>query len=341
MGALDGLRSKKFCVIGDMIVDHYRFVRQSKLSPEAPVIIFRPEREEFRPGGAGNVANNLSALGAQKVFLCSVVGEDWKNYRTHYGDVIAANMPFAKDYTRDVVMKTFVVSRSKRTTIKERVVTPRQQVARIDLQDTTPLCCEDEDALISKATPLIRESDAVVFSDYAHGVMTDRVCDSLMSVAIAAGKPTVIDAKSKRTMSRYRGCTIAMPNGAEARDITGLSDDFSDLDVARFMLKTMRAKAIALTLGKDGVLLVTDGGYKVFPPLAKEEVADVTGAGDTAAAMTAAALGLGTPYDEAMRLSQAAAGVVVRKLGTATASAAEVEAALEEYEGQGHGKNGG
>jgi D-beta-D-heptose 7-phosphate kinase/D-beta-D-heptose 1-phosphate adenosyltransferase len=333
MGLLGGMGGKKFCVVGDMIVDHYRFLRQSKLSPEAPVIIFSPEREEFRPGGAGNVANNLAALGAHKVFLCSVVGDDWTNYKTRHGDVVAASMAFAGLG----VKKTFVASRSKVTTIKERIVTPRQQVARIDIQNTAYLCREDEDALISKATPLILESDAVVFSDYAHGVMTERVCRALMRVSIDNGKPTIIDAKSKGAMSNYRGCTIAMPNSSEAREITGLSDEFSDSDVAMSMLKDMRAKAIAITMGKDGVLLATGGSTKVFPPLAGEEVVDVTGAGDTAAATTAAALGLGASYDEAMRLSQAAAGVVVRKLGTATATAAEVEAAMAEYDGRRQG----
>jgi D-beta-D-heptose 7-phosphate kinase/D-beta-D-heptose 1-phosphate adenosyltransferase len=305
MYSLGALRNKKFCVVGDMIVDHYRFLKPSKLSPEAPVVIFKPDLEEYRPGGAGNVANNLGSLGGQ-VRLCVAVGGDWPSIAP-IGNYIAEAC----------------VDPSNRTTVKERLVTKTQQIARIDLQARTPLAGEIQSKLVEKATEAVKWADVVVFSDYDHGTMT---CDIVAPLITAAkGKPIVVDSKAADTISKYKHCTIALPNNVEARHITRL-DDFDDMVVAKYMLKHMQLEALGLTLGKHGIMLCASSGTKVYQAIGdiSNEVVDVTGAGDTVTALVAAGISLGMPYHHSIVLANLAASIVVQKRGVATASIGEV-----------------
>lgn len=322
---LDGLENKKFCVIGDLIVDHYRYLRATRLSPEAPVAIFKPVSEEWLPGGAANVANNLTAMGAD-VTLCSVVGPDWPGIRKHMKP---------QQYRENFVVDL----EGRMTTIKERLVSKSQQIARIDIQNDAEVSDKAADALVSVAKAAIEAADVIVFSDYDHGVMRG---EAVVAMVVAAGdKPTVVDTKAPNSIIKYRDCTIALPNHTEARVIADLADDFDEEDVAKFILRTMRLRAIGLTLGPKGILLVTNEQHgtdmvrsnvkaTLFPPLTQkaDEVVDVTGAGDTVTAAVAAGLALGMPYDETMRLANAAAGVVVMKRGVATASVEEIARAL-------------
>ena len=335
MDCFKGLENKRFLVLGDMIVDHYRFLHPKRLSPEAPVVVFTPESEEFRPGGAGNVANNLAALGVKIVHLCAIVGEDFTlGCRTFYGDPIAASIQFSKENGKTKILRHFVVSKTKPTTIKERLATRRQQIARVDIQNIDPISSADEEALIHQVRMAASQSDVLVLSDYAHGVMTPNVVTEAMLAF--SGRPIIVNTKAKDSASKYRPKypqdVVIIANCQEAREIMSMYD-FEDEDVAQFMAKAMKAGLLVLTRGAKGALC----SVKTQPPIAfsaletGDEVIDVTGAGDTVTATFAAALSLGIPYETTMLLAQAAAAIVVRKLGVASASQQEIDRALWEF----------
>lgn len=319
--ALENLVEKRICVVGDLIVDKYRIMKASRLSAEAPVVIFEQESEEFRPGGAANVIANLNALGVGRVKLISVIGN--KNITMNdlsmgVNSVIPCNSILAFEDDR-------------LTTIKERICTIRQQICRIDEQSDKPILNETAEILFNAAREELERADAIIFSDYAHGVCTPELVSPILNLANKLGIPTIVDSKAKDTLLKYKGSTVALPNMDEARVMTKLDSDFEDEHVAKFLMKSMNLKAAAVTLGPRGILLHTDTRCEIFPPLQQNpeiEVVDVTGAGDTVAATVAAGLTLGMPYDKVMRLANVTAGIKVRKRGVATASPAEILEAI-------------
>jgi D-beta-D-heptose 7-phosphate kinase/D-beta-D-heptose 1-phosphate adenosyltransferase len=305
------IRSKKICVVGDFILDHYRMLSPKRLSPESPTIIFKETRDEYRMGGAGNVLNNLVALGAAARLL-TVVGPSPLPCALPAGTIVAGDA-------------------SRETTIKERLVTSRQQLMRIDHQAERPISASVAEKLLRDGMPALKEADAIVFSDYAHGAMIPELVRPIMEMAKATKKPTVVDSKARDTISKYCGCTIALPNMDEAKDMTGLHE-FEEEDVAKYVLRALKCEALAVTLGPRGIMFLDSvvGAPKMYPALNKnveQEVADVTGAGDTVAAIVVAALSVGMPYDTVMRLANIAAGIKVQKSGVATVSPQEIEAA--------------
>jgi len=323
MSFLQGLREQRIVVVGDLIVDKYRILKAKKLSPEAPVPIFEPHTEEYRPGGAANVAANLIALGVGHVSLITVIGRD--NYDSIPDKEIANIFPPGS-------IAHFEGGRL--TTIKERIVTRRQQVCRIDIQSSKPILRETADCLFEASKDTLRLANAIIFSDYDHGTCTADLISPIMNLASRANIPTIIDSKAKDTILKYKGSTVALPNMDEARLMTKL-DDFEDDHVARFLLKAMKLEAAAVTLGPRGILLATHtDDIKRFPPLhenVNQEVVDVTGAGDTVAAMVAAGLTLGLQYWQIMKLANVAAGIKVQKLGVATVTPAEIISAIETH----------
>ena len=302
------IAKKKFCVVGDVVIDHYRMLKATRLSPEAPVPIFQPAGEKFIAGGAANVANNLMALGAGKVVLVSAVGEDWDSYWPRTG--------CACD-TRVVKVK------GRRTVIKERLVARTQHIARIDPADGQPFVSAfDSASLIALSEEALKDADVVVFSDYDHGAMPESTV--LAVKEMIKGKTTVVDSKAKDTLFKYRECTIVLPTYKDAVNFTGLYE-YNEHDVAKFLLKSMRLQAVGLKMGPKGILLLTQKGAETFPATrTDDEIVDVTGAGDTVAATTAVGLSLGMSFENCMWLSNVAAGIVVHKQGTATVSLDEL-----------------
>ena len=317
---LDKLKTKKICVVGDFMVDHNRIVRGKRLSPEAPIPIVEPEVEEFRLGGAGNVANNLCALGVGKVMLLTVVGP--KNYKPGVFSAVEQGI---------LTSPGPIFERTRLTTIKERIVTRRQQIVRIDTQSHCQIKPKTIGAFLDMIDKNIAGTDAVVFSDYAHGVCIYPIV-SHVKVACANGKiPTVVDSKAKDTMAKYVGTTIAIPNIDEARLI--LKTDETDWHkVAIALREALQLQAAAVTLGPKGILLATAEGTKHYPALScdsQQEVVDVTGAGDTVAAIMAVGLVLKLGYDDIVRLANVAAGVKVQKRGVATVTPQEIAAVAQ------------
>jgi D-beta-D-heptose 7-phosphate kinase/D-beta-D-heptose 1-phosphate adenosyltransferase len=310
----DKLKDKKICVVGDVMVDHYRLLSAKRVSPESPTIIFHPYSEEIKAGGAGNVATNLKVLGVRVVPLISVLGES---------EFLTFPEPFFK-----------VREPGRKTTIKERLITKRQQILRIDTQSDVPITMDSANKLLETCMGEIASADAIVFSDYAHGVMIPELVGPILERAIEKGVPTVVDSKARDTLTKYRGATIVLPNLDEAKMFTRL-DDFDADAIARFILKNMHLKAAAITIGPKGIMLAEPGmEIRIFPPLNEDvehEVVDVTGAGDTVAAVVACGLCVGMPYDRIMKLANVAAGVKVQKRGVAAITPAEIMATIEQH----------
>jgi len=313
------LKTKKVYVIGDFIIDHNRIVRAKRLSPEAPIPVVEPEIDEFRIGGAGNVAQNLKALGVGKVELVTVIGPS--NYKQSLFD----------EPSKKLLGSSMLVFEAGRlTTIKERVLSrrPNQQIVRIDTQSNKPIKPKSAKLLIN----MIEASaipDAIVFSDYAHGVCVPLVIKAAMSFATKNSIPTVVDSKAKDTLDKYIGATVAIPNLDEAKAILGI-DETDEKKVAIQLREVLKLQAAAVTLGAKGVMLATIEGtkhYHVLNTNPQQEVVDVTGAGDTVAAIVAIGLILKLSYDDIFRLANVAAGVKVQKRGVATVSIQEIASA--------------
>ena len=302
----------RILVVGDMALDCYRVMRAKRLSSEAPVVIFSQERAETRPGCAANVANNLHALGC-KVKLISCVGTDWHSYE----DEVDFQFPV------DLVVC------NRKTTVKERIITSKQQIARIDLQSDECISYSESRKVFEKALSLIDDFDVLLFSDYDHGSLTPSITNFLSREFLSKGKRIVVDSKALDSFVKYEGASIMLPNDAESRVMTGMKDA-PIRDVADNLRIRMRLGAIGVTLGAKGILLLDGEKEEIFPPYGDDEVVDITGAGDTAAAAVALGLALGAPTEDAIRLANIMGGLVVMKRGVATVGPREVEDAIEE-----------
>jgi D-beta-D-heptose 7-phosphate kinase/D-beta-D-heptose 1-phosphate adenosyltransferase len=310
------IKNKTFCVVGDVIVDHYRTVIPTRISPEAPVMIFDPIKEHKVPGGVANVANNIISMGgcSKKVVLFSVVGQDWSQVTST--DFLSCRT--CLQYQPD-----------RLTTVKERIVAKNQQIMRIDRQSNIPASPQYLTVLVSDILDFLPHADVVVFSDYQHGVMTEYLVSQIIPEANRLGIPIVVDSKAFDTIRKYKRSTIALPTGIESKSFISMPQDLSMEDTARYLIKQMELDAIGLTLGKDGIMFASSSVEPmIYPPLAKdpdEEVVDVTGAGDTVTAAISVGLVMGWPYDRIIKLANVAAGIVVKKAGVATASWVEID----------------
>jgi len=305
------IKGKRFVVVGDFMLDHYRFMKPKRLSPEAPVVIFAQVGEEYRLGGAGNVANNLAALGGSVDFF-SIVGSDWNQYAEQI------EMPF----------KAHVVcpDQWKPVTVKERILTRRQQVARIDRQVVRPISGLEVGHIMHHATEPIRACDALVMSDYDHGMMVGELAVRMISFARSLGKKIIVDSKAPDSIRKYKGATIIVPNLDEAMLISG-KKFLSVQDMASGLVERMGLEAIGITMGPDGIFLYHDGQGELIPAHLRDEneVADVTGAGDTVLASLSAALACGENYRDAIMFANESAANVVRKVGVATVDLAQLK----------------
>ena len=315
---LDRLPGTVVAVIGDVMLDHFLVGRVDRISPEAPVPVVRYERDEFRLGGAANVAANVRALGGVPV-LVGCVGSDETAGRL--SSVLAE---------RDIAADALVVDATRPTTRKVRVVTTRnQQVARVDYE----LDADVTDATTLALRAAVRQSaisaKAIVLSDYRKGVVTKEVIAA--AVAAAAGTPVIVDPKVPDA-GRYLGVTVLTPNHHEAELMTG--SRIRTPDDARRAARALQAAtraSILITWGEHGMWLLDASGpttVELAIPATAREVADVTGAGDTVVATLALALGCGASLSEAATLANHAAGIVVGRFGPATVTRQELISAL-------------
>ncbi|MBK5276879.1 MAG: bifunctional D-glycero-beta-D-manno-heptose-7-phosphate kinase/D-glycero-beta-D-manno-heptose 1-phosphate adenylyltransferase HldE [Desulfuromonadales bacterium] len=300
-------------VIGDLMLDVYLWGKAERISPEAPVQVVDVLREEMRLGGAGNVVNNLVALGAQ-VAVCSVVGED-ENGRTLLEDF----------NNRKVAVDAIFRDPARRTSRKTRVVASHQQIVRIDRESRDPLSEEIESKLCAWITHHAASFNVILLSDYLKGVLTQRVIDTVIAAAGTASIPVLVDPKGA-DFTRYHGATILTPNRKEAEVASGISirDSESLGQAAGLIMEQVGLENLLITRSEEGMSLFSHGGETVHIPTVAREVFDVSGAGDTVLASLAVGVAAGLGMSEAARLANIAAGIAVGKLGTSTVSPAEI-----------------
>ena len=319
-----GFSSTKALVIGDIMLDRFQYGKIGRISPEAPVPVFCPARLVEMPGGAGNAAMNLSSLGCG-VQLVARTGRDEVSKRLC--DILNNN---------DVAVK-FFHQRGCCTAVKTRLIADNSHVMRIDEEQVVELdpklAVLVEDSVRSK----IEECDIVVLSDYGKGFLNAGLTKKVLGYCRAAGKSVVVDPKGL-DYGKYAGASLVKPNLKEFSEVAGRRFDPNDVGfrkelicAAKKLLLRCGIGGLLITLGENGMLYVpsrkSDVGA-IYLPTRAQEVFDVSGAGDTTIAALAAALGAGAEMADAMQIANAAAGIVVGKLGTALVSAKELRSAL-------------
>jgi D-beta-D-heptose 7-phosphate kinase / D-beta-D-heptose 1-phosphate adenosyltransferase len=302
--------------IGDLMLDDFVYGEVSRISPEAPAPVIRVSREDVIVGGAGNVARNIASLGAKCLFV-GVIGDDVT------GEILRAEL----SRSRSGIASHLVVDRSRPTTRKLRFVSEHYSthLLRADWEVARPVDAATEATLIKHALKLLPRVGAVVLSDYGKGVLSPRLIRTVIERARKLGKPVIVDPKGS-DFSIYRGATMVTPNRKELADATRLPvDSHAELAAATSALaRVASSKAVLVTLSEDGMMLHAGSAAPVHVPAYSVKVRDVSGAGDTVAAVLAIMLAAGADYESAMRAANAAASIVVGKSGTATVSAAEL-----------------
>jgi D-beta-D-heptose 7-phosphate kinase/D-beta-D-heptose 1-phosphate adenosyltransferase len=293
--------------LGDVMLDRFAYGDSERISPEAPVPVLLLKRTQNMLGGAGNVARNIAALGGTAVLL-GLVGRD------PAGDEVRSLIAGTPG-----LVDAGVATKSRATTCKTRYLAAHQQLLRIDEEATHPLDAEEEAALIAAVEDAIARADAVILSDYGKGTLAPKIIAAAIGRAKGLGIPVYVDPKSE-DFRRYRGATCITPNQRELAQAARMPVD-SDAEIiaaATCVITQADAAAILATRSDKGMVLVEASGAVHFEAARAREVFDVSGAGDTVIAVLALACAGGYPMPQAMRLANAAAGIVVSKLGTAT-----------------------
>jgi D-beta-D-heptose 7-phosphate kinase/D-beta-D-heptose 1-phosphate adenosyltransferase len=339
-------------VIGDLMLDEYLWGKAERISPEAPVQVVDVQREELRLGGAGNVVNNLAALGV-RVSVCSVVGEDENGWA------------LLKAFNRhDIAIDAIFRDPSRTTSRKTRVVAAHQQIVRIDRETREPLAAGIEEQICSWIAANVAQFNVVLLSDYHKGVLTQRVIESAINAAQPNAIPVLVDPKGT-DFARYRGVTLLTPNRKEAEVASGIPiRDLESLErAATVIMESAGLEHLLITRSEEGMSLFSrtkpaasysageaggeEGATQAYNeirrgapddanelirlkmtslhiPTVAREVFDVSGAGDTVLASLAVGVAAGLGMNEAARLANIAAGIAVGKLGTSTVSPAEI-----------------
>ncbi len=309
---LEGFGRVRLLVVGDVFLDEYLWGSVERVSPEAPVPVVHVDRESVVLGGAGNVVRNVVALGGRCRF-CTAVGDDADG--RHVRDLLKE---------LDVEPDGIVVDASRPTTRKTRVVARSQQIVRFDRETTEPLAAAVAGRLLARVDAALPGVDGAVLEDYGKGLLAPRFGRRLMRRLGEAGLFVAVDPKHE--LAPFRGASLIKPNRAEAEAMAGLRG--RSLEDWQRIGERLRRKLgdgdLVVTRGGAGVLVFDGAGPVVEVPTVAHDVYDVQGAGDTSIATFALALRAGADLREAAVLANAAAGVVVQKSGTATASPAEV-----------------
>ena len=315
--SIEHYSSATVLIVGDVMLDQFVVGRVSRISPEAPVPVVQYEKDDYRPGGAANVANNVRALGG-KVELVGLTGADSAGQRLK--NLVSAC---------GISSEGLVVDPSRRTTTKLRVVTTRNlQVARIDYESDHDVSGEPEALMIDRVGQLIEHASAVLISDYLKGAVTRAVMEKVLAASRTRGIPVLVDPKVPH-LHLYAGATLVTPNHHEAE--TATHQRIRTADEAVTAAQSFRERTgcfdVLITRGEHGMCLL-NGPDAVHYASAAREVADVTGAGDTVIATTALSLAAGASIKDACGLANQAAGVVVERFGPATLSQDELIAAV-------------
>ena len=301
----------KILVIGDLMIDHYLWGSCDRISPEAPVQIVKVDSESALLGGAGNVINNLHTLGAQ-VDVISVIGE------CNVSEEL-------KDLLLKIKVNThyLITQKDRVTSKKSRIIADQQQVVRYDRESTYEINTKSEMAIVRSFKAIVKNYDLILLSDYGKGVLTFDLTQSLIKISKKNGKKLLVDPKGL-DYSKYNGAYLLTPNKKEASEATKITikDNQSLIKAIQSLKDQCNLEISLITLSEQGVA-VYDNELRVHPTVARE-VFDVTGAGDTILASLGFALACNKTIDEAVKFANLASGVVVGKIGSATASINEI-----------------
>jgi rfaE bifunctional protein kinase chain/domain len=326
LSLLDDFPSRRVVVIGDLIADEFIYGRVARVSREAPVLILQYDSTQILPGGAGNAANNVAALGG-RTQIVGLTGKDEAGKRLHAS--------LAHINTRGLLSPHGYCTPVKTRILAGGVHTAKQQIVRIDRVVSTECDAKSRATFTRAALKAAADCDAILMSDYGTGLVTPELATALGSAAAARGKrravPILID--SRYDLLKYRGLTACTPNESEVEHIleTTIGDNLKALERAgRELLKRTRMSAVLITRGSRGMAVFEPDRPTVHVPIhGSDAVADVTGAGDTVIATMTLAIAAGGSFHEAARLANYAAGLVVMKRGTATVSAAELREVIQ------------
>lgn len=315
---LQTLRERKVLVLGDVMLDEFVWGDVTRISPEGPVPVVDVRRESVHLGGAANVLANLISLGAHG-WVVGVVGNDSAGERLR-SELRSLNSGGDGG---------LIVDDTRRSTTKTRIVAHSQLVVRADRESRAPVDGKLEAQIVARLKEKLAEADAFVVSDYDKGVVTPTILREILPFAYER-VPVLVDPKL-RNFNSYRPATLVTPNHLEALRMSNTEDHSDDgsHDAARIIQQKLGCDAVLITRGDRGMMLLEAGGEPVYVETAAREVYDVTGAGDTVIAALAAALASGATILEAAALANHAAGIVVGKVGTASATADELIATFE------------
>lgn len=311
---IDRFASRRITVVGDVMLDRFVIGRVNRMSPEAPVPVVVFDHEEYRLGGAANVANNLRALGAA-VDLIGVIGSDEAG--TQLKNELAAN---------GIHVTGLITDLERRTTTKMRVVTTRnQQVARVDFESDHEIGPAIEEAVGAQIELRAKSAQVILVSDYQKGVITRRSMAQVATYGQSAGIPVIVDPKVPH-IDYYAGATLVTPNHVEAESATNMRIVSNDdaRTAAEALRKRLGVENVLITRGEHGMWL-SHAGVDGYLPASAREVSDVTGAGDTVIATLALAIAAGANMAEAARIANEAASIVVGKFGASTVTPAELK----------------
>jgi rfaE bifunctional protein kinase chain/domain len=314
---LKKMASTKIVVLGDAMLDVYLLGDVDRVSPEAPVPVVTVRNRRHALGGAANVAANVAAIGAD-CRLVAVIGDDPR------GDAVRAELigRFTDHY--------LVVANSRPTTSKTRVVARGQQMLRIDEEIEEPITARTMELVVTALERAMRDADALLIEDYNKGTLVPQVIERGLALAKKRGVPVVVDPKFKNFFN-YRGAAVFKPNRRELEQAMGAALDLAHPDALPEALDKLAVDNLLLTLGGEGMMLVTKDQEITRIPTMAREVFDVSGAGDTVTAWVGTALAAGATVREAAHVANFAAGIEVGKAGVATVSPAEVLAVHEAY----------
>ena len=304
-------KTPKILVVGDLMIDHYLWGSSERISPEAPVPVVNVDSESTVLGGAGNVINNLNALGAV-VDVISVIGE-------------CETSKELKDLLCDIKIDTqyLITQKNRVTSKKSRIIAAQQQVVRYDRESTSEINNKSQVAILKVFKKIVNNYDVILLSDYGKGVLTFELTQSLISIANKNKKKLLVDPKGL-DYSKYEGAYLLTPNKKEASEATNIiiKDNESLTQSIRILKDQIDLTVSLITLSEKGVAIF-DNELRIHPTVARE-VFDVTGAGDTILASLGFALSCNKDIDEAIKFANLASGVVVGKIGSATATLNEI-----------------
>lgn len=318
LSMVNDFKKKRILVIGDVMLDEYVWGSATRISPEAPVPVVEVQNRTFNPGGAANTVSNILALGA-KASLLGLVGRD-RNAK------LLKSILDESGINTDLLMPVG----GRPTTTKVRIVAQGQQVMRADQEDASPASPALAKQMLKKVESVIGKIDGVAVSDYCKGVINPAFMAGLLPMVRERNIPICVDIKPVN-MPLFKGVSLVKPNRVEAEALTGIKirDEESLREAGGTLLRIMGAGVVVITLGADG-MAVFGSGYEILHiPSVSTQVYDVTGAGDTVLSSLALSMSCGHDISDAVHLANFAAGLVVRKRGTATVSAEELSMFLK------------